>query len=354
MSNLTRANRELFRRGPDETFQNLKELHDHCRQERNFSSDVWQLPHTLLPLANGDDLLIPLEKGEPSRLTDWSFSQICRLAGVSKDTLNRLQPETATLALRDTLPRGDKPVQLLTTSKTVRSVHGVSYTRLWNAELLETIRDVAPEFQPPQTAMTGGTGLYCGEQDMFCFLIDPTGWVEIEGEAFAPGFFVWNSEVGRRSLGLQSFWFQRICQNHIVWDAVEVVEFSRKHTANVRDGLTEIRRHIQSLIAKRDARRDTFADALKKAMVTKLGDDAEEVAKQLSKHEIPQSLAKEALEIARAQGGFTIFSLVDALTRLTQRVNFAADRAENLEKAAETRRRKKAMKEMFDEAVASL
>jgi len=233
MANLTRANRELYRRGPDESFQTLQELHDHCRQERRYSTDVWQLPQTLLPQVHDGGLSLTLEKGDGVGLTDWSFSQMCRLAGISKDTVNRLQPETATLAFRDTLPQGDKPVQLLTTGQTVRSVHGVSYTRLWNAELIETVRDVASEFQPPQAAFNGSTGLYCGEQDMFCFLIDPTGWIEIDGEAFAPGFFVWNSEVGRRSLGMQSFWFQRICQNHIVWDAVEVVEFSRKHTATV-------------------------------------------------------------------------------------------------------------------------
>lgn len=52
--------------------------------------------------------------------------------------------------------------------------------------------------------MTGATGLYCGEQDLFCFLIDPAGWIEIGEEAFAPGFFVWNSEVGRRSLGIST------------------------------------------------------------------------------------------------------------------------------------------------------
>ena len=66
-------------------------------------------------------------------------------------------------------------------------------------------------------------------------MIDPTGWAEIDGQAFAPGFFVWNSEVGKRSLGIQTFWFQKVCQNHIVWDATEVVDFSRKHTANVRE-----------------------------------------------------------------------------------------------------------------------
>src|SRR3979409_2796745 len=96
----------------------------------------------------------------------------------------------------------------------------------------------------------------CGEQDMFVFLIDPLGWAEIEGEAFAPGFFLWNSEVGRRSIGVQTFWFQAVCQNHIVWDAVEVVDFSRKHTANVHESLSEIRRHIDRVGTSREGRPD--------------------------------------------------------------------------------------------------
>jgi hypothetical protein len=63
-------------------------------------------------------------------------------------------------------------------------------------------------------------------------------------------------------------------------------------------------------------------------MLTRLGSDSESVQKELSKHGIPQHFIKEAMEIARTQGGFTIFSLVDALTRLTQRLKYAADRAE--------------------------
>ncbi len=335
MVTLTRANKELYRRGPDEAFASLEELHEHCRQEQQYSSDVWQLPQTLQPQVVNGELSLTLEHGGTAQLNDWSFSQMCRYSGISKETVNRFQPQTATLAFRDTLPLAEKPMQLLTTGQTIRSVHGVSYTRLWNSELLDVVREVAVDFSPPQAAMTGGTGLYCGEQDMFCFLIDPTGWVEIDGEEFAPGFFVWNSEVGRRSLGMQSFWFQRICQNHIVWDAVDVVEFTRKHTANVRDGLQEIRRHISSLVAKRDARRDQFANVLKKAMQTRLGSDAEEVSKALSKNGIPQHVIKEAMAIAREQGGYTIFALVDALTRLAQRVTYAADRAEADYRAAQ-------------------
>ena len=110
-------------------------------------------------------------------------------------------------------------MQFLKDEDTIRSLHGASYGRLWNADVLEAVQYAAPDFIRPRTSVSGGTGLYCGEQDMFCFMIEPTGFVEIEGESFAPGFFVWNSEVGRRSLGIQTFWFQMACANHIVWDA---------------------------------------------------------------------------------------------------------------------------------------
>ena len=123
-------------------------------------------------------------------------------------------------------------------------------------------------------------------------------------------------------------WFQAVCQNHIVWDAVEVVDFSRKHTANVRDGLNEIRGILSQLVASRDARKDSFAKPLGKAMSEKLGEDAEAISKVLCTEGIPKELAKSALELATQQGRFTIFSLVDALTRLTQSVKFIGDRTE--------------------------
>jgi predicted RNA-binding protein YlqC (UPF0109 family) len=163
---------------------------------------------------------------------------------------------------------------------------------------------------------------------MFCFLIDPTGWTEINGEAFAPGFFIWNSEVGSRSVGVETFWYQAVCQNHIVWDAVEIVEFTRKHTANVHDALGDIRRIIEALVLKRDARRDTFARVIEKAMKTELGTEAEEVQKILSQNGISRTLAKEAISIAQTQGRLTIFSMVDALTRIARTIVNAGDRVE--------------------------
>ena len=269
MANLTKASRELFRRTPDETFPSLDALVGHCRQQRESSQDHWLAPTGLGTRPMGSEsLLLTGGEGKVFPMNDWSFGQLCRLAGVSKETVNRLTPDTATRVFEETLPRGNKPLQVFVTGEQARSVHGASYTRLHNAELLDAVLDCAPGFEPPPKGFNGGTGLYCGEQDMFCFLIDPAAWVEIDGEAFAPGFFLWNSEVGRRSLGVEAFWYQSICSNHIVWDAVEVVEFSRKHTANVHESLAIIRQIIQALVGKRDQRRDSFARVMQGAMTT--------------------------------------------------------------------------------------
>ncbi len=249
--------------------------------------------------------------------------------GISRQTINRLQSETAAQAIRETLPSASKPIQLLTTERTAKAVHGVSYTRFWNDELLDVVKEFRPDFEPPQRAFNGhGSGLYLGEQDLFAFLIDPNGWTEIGEEQFAPGFFVWNSEVGRRSLGIQTFWYQRICGNHIVWDAVEVVEFSRKHTTNVREALDEIRRHIERLVARRDERRDRFAAVIEKAMQQPFAEDAESVVKLLGEHGISSKLAKEALPSAMSRGRATVLSAVDALTRVSGSISLAGDRTE--------------------------
>lgn len=329
MATLQRASQELFRRRPDECFPTLEAIREHCRRERQESQDRWHLPGSLQPLAQAGELQFAAGNDGAFLPTDWSFSQICRLSGVDKDTVNRLTAETAAAVFRETLPQSKKPVQLLTTNGGLRSLHGTAYTRLWNAELLECLADYASDFTPPQTGVAGGSGLYCGEQDMFCFLIDPQGWIDIGGEAFAPGFFVWNSEVGRRSLGISTFWFQKVCANHIVWDATEVVEFSRKHIGQVREGLEGIAQHIEALTKRRDERRDAFAATITKAMTESMGDTAEATLQALTKQAIPRaSVAKAVQELGTTGKPFTLWNLIEALTRFHTSVRYAGDRAD--------------------------
>lgn len=332
--NLKRGHEQLFARGDDLGFESLMELSRHCQEQRERCRDRWQPPDVMRPSLDTGRLMISAGGDGAFLLNDWSFAQLCGISHVSKETVNRLSAETATKVFEETMPRGKKPLQIFTEENLVRSIHGVSYTRLFNADVLTMLREFAVDFGPPQVARSGHTGLYCGEQDMFCFLVDPTCWVEIEGEGFAPGFFVWNSEVGKRSLGVETFWFQKVCGNHIVWDAIEVTEFTRKHTANVHDALGEIRRIVEGLVAKRDERKDGFAKVIRSAMETKLGADAEEAIAQLGKSGFTKSLAKQAVELARERGALTVFAVVDALTRLAGKMRNAGDRTAADQKAA--------------------
>jgi len=334
MQTLHEASRQLFERSPDERFDTLGELYEHCQVEKTESQDRWVPPESIVTVPSRNRLGLQLDE-TPFDLNDWSFSQVCRLAGVARDTVNRVSSDTAARVLEETLPRGGKPLQILTHGDGIRAVHGASYTRLYNADVLTMLREFATDFEPPPVGCDGGTGLYCGEQDLFCFLIDPTGWAEIDDQAFAPGFFLWNSEVGRRSLGVKTFWFQAVCQNHIVWDAVEVVEFSRKHTANVHDGLREIREIIARLVETRDRRRDGFAAVIKKAMEQRYGNTPDEVLELLKERGITRTLARQAVELATGQGRFTIFTVVDALTRVSAGLKYAGDRVEADSKAAQ-------------------
>jgi hypothetical protein len=344
MSNLMRAHNELFRRSPDECFDTFDALWAACRESKERCTDRWHPPSEVQVLPAGEELRLRLAGADTLGLNDWSFAQLCSLAGVAKETVNKLSASTSSRVFAETLPTGAKPLQILSWDDNgdsyARSIHGASYTRLYDVDLLSMVREFATDFQPAQTAapadgadestaaQSRGTGMYRGEQDMFCFLIDPLGWTEIEGQAFAPGFFVWNSEVGRRTVGIQTFWFQAVCQNHIVWDAVEVVEFSRKHTANVHEAFSEIRRIICRLAEKRDQRRDGFAAAIKKAMQTRLGDSRDDVLKLLAKRGLARTLAKRALDMAQQNGAMTIFAVVDALTQLAGEGDFAGQRTD--------------------------
>lgn len=325
-TNLTRASAELFSRRPDERFSSLGAVHAHCIAEKAEAVDLWQPPAALRVAPDGDRLM--LAAGDRRlRMNDWSFTQLCQLARVGKETVNRLSAGTASQVFEETLPRGNKPLQVFAGGDSARSIHGTVYTRLFNADLISVVREFAVDFTPPPVGFNGATGLYCGEQDMFLFLIDPTGWAEVNGEAFAPGFFLWNSEVGRRSVGVETFWFQAVCQNHIVWDAVDVNTFNRKHTSQVHETFGEVRRMIENLVRKRDERRDAFVGQLRKCMDEGFA-GAEEAMKYLTARDLRGKLAKLAVEAAQAKGRLTVWSLVDALTRLSGEVYNAGDRAE--------------------------
>lgn len=72
------------------------------------------------------------------------------------------------------------------------------------------------------------------------------------------------------------------------------------------------------------------------AAAERLGCDADKALEVLKDHGIRRTLAKEAVQLAEANGGgFTVFAIVDALTRVAGRMKYAGDRVEADEKAGQ-------------------
>jgi hypothetical protein len=114
MVNLTRASEELFCRRPDERFATLDDLYRYCSESKAESTDRW-CPPTDVAVQPARGGLLLSATGESLGMNDWSFSQACSLAKVSKDTINKLSPETAARVFAETWPGGSKPLQVFST-----------------------------------------------------------------------------------------------------------------------------------------------------------------------------------------------------------------------------------------------
>ena len=89
MTNLTQASQQLYRRPPDERFQSLPDLHRHCVELKNRSRRFKEPGTEFEPIVNDGHLALKVNGHGAFQLNEWSLSQLCSLAAVSKDTVNR-------------------------------------------------------------------------------------------------------------------------------------------------------------------------------------------------------------------------------------------------------------------------
>jgi hypothetical protein len=87
MTNLTQASHELFSRPADERFQNLAELATHCHNLKERSRRLKEPSIAFLPEVHDGHMTLRINGYPPFGLNDWSFSQLCSIAKVTKDTV---------------------------------------------------------------------------------------------------------------------------------------------------------------------------------------------------------------------------------------------------------------------------
>lgn len=239
---LTQANAQWEARPADERFGSLAAMLDKAKYHRDNAAQAIVPLRDLRVETVGRDLAIVGPSNTPALLNNWSFGQMAARAGAPAGYLSTLPTELAAENLNTSLARRiansdeDPKVNLLfgrNGNLTARAVTSEDYSRIWNADVIERLGalEQAGPWQPAPAAFDGSRGLYLGDRDMFAFMVDnerrifETG----PGGGLSRGFFCWNGEVGDRSIGVMTFFYEFVCGNHRVWGASGMKELRVAH-----------------------------------------------------------------------------------------------------------------------------
>src|SRR5512137_2449416 len=96
MSNDSTVSRQWASRPDDQRFLTMPELaaHVHRRRELSAQKDV-ALEHITVTAQDGEMLIVNNSKGGMASTTNWSFGQVCSLAGAPASYLRKLPAAVA-------------------------------------------------------------------------------------------------------------------------------------------------------------------------------------------------------------------------------------------------------------------
>lgn len=330
MTTLTRCNKEWSSRPDDERFLSLTDLLEFKKSQREASLSVVAPTKalTVSPTDDGSDLLI----NEQFTFTNWSFGQLSNLAEAPASYMRGLPAPIAADCLNYGLrfKRESQDVGLLyykNGNSQLRAATGPNYGRIWDYDITEALIAkfgdgrtgdwrIPGEFGKEVPITKENTTIYASDRDMFVFLADEKNRITIPNRrdgkegSLARGFFLWNSEVGKSTLGVGTFLFDFACSNRIVWGAESYREIRIRHTAGAPIKWLEDVQPVLQAYAESSAK--PFEDALKIAQEKKVDELDSFLANRFGKRMVEPLKAIHTVEEGRP-----IESLWDVTTAAT-------------------------------------
>jgi len=237
---LTQASHQWATRPDDERFVSLSSMMAHFGRVRQESRAV-TVPSkriNFIPEPDNRGLQVTGPNGHGYAPTNWAFGQLASLAEAPAGYLRTMPAPIVADCLNYGLQfkRQIEDVGILlqrNSSDTLRAATGPNYGRVWNEDIVRTLTSrfgdglsgdwrVPGEFGRAVEVTKANTTLYASDRDMFVFLADEVNRVQIPNRrgglagSAARGFFLWNSEVGSKTLGIASFLFDYACSNRMV------------------------------------------------------------------------------------------------------------------------------------------
>lgn len=258
-TNLMTAHREWANRPADERYETIESLRQavHSRRTRSRSVDV---DMSRIKVAAAGDVLQINGTITPCEPSHWSFGQLATNVGAPASYLRTLPLPLVMENLRHGLEKNSAgAVKFMTVASEdsevnkLQAVTSTTYGRIWDADCVDAVIRInertGGKFYNPRayahrlsvtpggfttldTSKTVGSGLYASDRDVFMFMIDGGSLLDAGPRAkLNRGFIMSNSEVGARVWRLKTFLHNRVCGNHIIWDAQDVKEITIRHTS---------------------------------------------------------------------------------------------------------------------------
>lgn len=343
---LTQAHNQWANRPQDQRFQTLDDLFAsvNSRRMRARTADI-PLKDVSAIEKNGKLLLNHgIKEVVPSH---WSFGQLSTWVNAPAEYLRRLPASLAVQNINHGIQKSEHgELKFMTIvsqddsqHNTLQAVTSTTYGRIWDADVVNCAKRIVdrtggrfynPKAYDPKKGGVVPSGLYASDRDVFIFMIDGGSMLDAGPRAqLNRGFFLFNSEVGRRKFGLTTFLFNTVCGNHFVWGAQNIHEISIRHTSG---GPTRFDTEaMPTLDAYVNASAKTEVDKIKKAqdyLLPFTQDD--EIVKWFQTHKFTKTEATESLASAKREEGEcrTLWQAIQGVTAYARGFDFIDARVE--------------------------
>lgn len=355
-TNLFEANRQWATRPADQRFATLADLSASVknRRARSRSGDI-DIQNIKAHVTPEGDISFN-NKITPVKPTHWSFGQFSSLIKAPAAYLRTLPTPMVVDLFNHGIQNADREkVKAMTITSedenseynTLQAMTSTRYGRIWDADVVDCadriIESTGGKFRNPVAYTTPGqlggplgpAGLYASDRDVFMFFIDGGDMLDMGGrDQLHRGFFMWNSEVGDKTFGIQTFLFRATCGNNIVWGAQDINRLVIRHSSGGPQRFdSEALPHLLQYVRESD---EGFRSKIDKARDVLLPTDNDELIAFANKAaKFTRTEISSAIHTAKAEEGDcrTVWHLINGLTAYARGFDFADTRID-LEKRA--------------------
>ena len=349
---------QWFNRPDDQKFLTLDKLRQHTQARYDASrADTIQnrelefFAPEVNEISDTHQLSVGFPDGGEAQFTNWAFSQVCELSKAPTSYLktlpSQLVADNLTWGMRhNRAPEEIKTYRQIGDESQLLAVTGPKYGRIGDYEVVEAVQQIAGTglgengwkvpgvmdwyegtYNPYVDVTKETTTLFASDRDVFIFLVDDTHPIEVgklpdgSPDLMFRGFYVWNSEVGSKTMGIAVMYLRGVCMNRCLWGVEGFNELSIRHSNNAPARF--VHEASPALVQFANGRTNKLIEGVANAKAAKVADDQEDAMDFLRKRGFSKSRTAEiltAVEEEEQHPARSIWDMSQGITAVARKI----------------------------------